>query len=381
MAGTSRARPKSRRNRARSGRRVRSRTTSIPVSARSASTSSRSAPRSLICPDQIRESARPRLADLGDHGRIKALLLLAVFVALGFGVEWLFRTATGKIRRHLDAHPVETVNDRLRLVAGRFAFAVGLVAAFALGSVGAFLALDWPPLLREIVFGYLVAFLAIRIAIVVGHFLLAPDARALPHHSDGYRRRLGSGTGGLSPFVGWFALGLVTIGLLGTLGFSLEGAPARRLCARPRPPRDRAGSAFGAGPSRADDSRARQPSRRDASPRPRRAKRAAVGRHRAAVGALGGAGPCRASGSSLVVIILPLAISVTRRAVEHLLRPPGSTEAVEVRPSVIAVCLERGLRALLIIGAVRCSPGAGVSTSSTSPAQRHAVRPPRRTAC
>ena len=48
----------------------------------------------------------------------------------------------------------------------RFAFAVGLVAAFALGSVGAFLALNWPPLLREMVFGYLLVFLVIRVAVV-----------------------------------------------------------------------------------------------------------------------------------------------------------------------------------------------------------------------
>ena len=53
----------------------------------------------------------------------------------------------------------------------------------------------------------------------------------------------------------------------------------------------------------------------------------------------------------LVVIALPLAIKVTRRAVEHLLRPPGSRETAEGPPTVITVCLERGIRALLIIGA------------------------------
>jgi small-conductance mechanosensitive channel len=53
----------------------------------------------------------------------------------------------------------------------------------------------------------------------------------------------------------------------------------------------------------------------------------------------------------LVAITLPLAIAVTRRAVEHLLRPPGSAEATEAPSTVFTVCLERGLRALLIIGA------------------------------
>ena len=46
-------------------------------------------------------------ADLGEHGRVKALLLLAFFVGLGTGVEWLFRKATQRARGHLDALPSE----------------------------------------------------------------------------------------------------------------------------------------------------------------------------------------------------------------------------------------------------------------------------------
>jgi len=115
-------------------------------------------------PNQIESAHSLVSADLGSHGRVKGLFLLAVFIGLGFGVEWLFRKATERIRRRLDEHPLETVNDRLRVVATRFAFAVGVVAAFALGSVGAFLAFDWPPLLREMVFGYLMVFLVIRVA-------------------------------------------------------------------------------------------------------------------------------------------------------------------------------------------------------------------------
>ena len=99
-------------------------------------------------------------ANLGEHGRTKALLLLAFFVGLGIGVEWLFRKATQRIRARLDTFSLETVGDRLRVVALRFAFAVGLVVAFALGSIGPFLALDWPPLLREALFGLLMAFLS-----------------------------------------------------------------------------------------------------------------------------------------------------------------------------------------------------------------------------
>jgi moderate conductance mechanosensitive channel len=53
----------------------------------------------------------------------------------------------------------------------------------------------------------------------------------------------------------------------------------------------------------------------------------------------------------LVIIVLPMAISASRRAVEHLLRPPGSSQIVGP-PGVIEATLEHAIRTLLIIGAV-----------------------------
>jgi moderate conductance mechanosensitive channel len=298
-------------------------------------------------PDQI-ETAHSRVSeDLGSNGRVKGLLLLAVFVGLGFGIEWLFRKATERVRRHLDEHPLETVNDRLRVVATRFAFAVGVVAAFAVGSIGAFLALDWPPLLREMVFSYLVVFLVIRIAIVVGHLLLAPDHehfRIIPVDTVTARfwcRRIAA-------FVGLFAFGWVEVGVLTTLGMSL---PDRQLVAY----------ALGLGLlGMALEAVWRRPvALVEAGEAPPHA-----GHHlgRGAQNALLTIGivvlwvlwVLHAMASFwlvLVVMTLPLALGVTRRAVQHLLRPPGSAQVGEGPPSVIAISLERGIRALLFIGA------------------------------
>ncbi len=298
-------------------------------------------------PNQLETAHSLVSADLGDHGRIEALSLLAIFVALGFGVEWLFRRATERIRRHLDDHPMETVNDRLRVVALRLVFAFGLVAAFALGSVGAFLALDWPPLLREMVFGYLVVFLVIRIAIVVGHFLLAlhhERFRIIPLDTAAarfwYRRFVA--------FVGWFAFGWVEIGLLSRLGLSVAG---RELVAyvlglgllaialeavwrRPVGPGDGA----------------------EASPHRthhlgRGAQNALLSIGVVLLWVLWVLHAMASFWLVLVVITLPLALGVTRRAVQHLLRPPGSPQVGDGSPSVIAISLERGIRALLFIGA------------------------------
>ena len=308
-------------------------------------------------PKQIEHAHGLVSADLGDHGRIEGLSLLAVFVVLGFGVEWLFRRATGRIRARLDGLPVATVHDRLRIVAVRFAFAVGLVAAFALGSVGAFLALDWPPLLREMVFGYLLVFLVIRVAVVVGHFLLSPHHehfRIIPMDTAAarfwYRR--------LVVFVGWFAFGYVEVGVLSRLGLSLAG---RELIAyvlglgllamaleavwrRPVAPEDSAEAPEAS--TEAPEAPARATHRLG-----RGAQNALLSIGIVLLWVLWVLHAMAAFWLVLVVTALPLALGVTRLAIEHLLRPPGSSQGGVAPPSVIAISLERGIRALLFIAA------------------------------
>ncbi len=299
-------------------------------------------------PNQFERGAARVSAELGKHGRAQVLLLLAVFVGLGMGVEWLFGKATERTRGRLDALPLETVASRVHLVAIRFAFAVGMVVAFALGSVGPFLALDWPPLLREMLFGLLIAFLTLRVAIVVGRFLLAPRYerfRIVPMSTVAarfwYRR--------LVMFVGWFAFGWVGVGLLDTLGWSLAG---RQLVAY----------VLGLGLlAIALEAVWRRPASLDesteaSSPVTRRFGHGALNvALSVGVVLLWVLWVAHAMGSFwllLVIITLPLAIGVTRRAVEHLLRPPGLPQIADGAPSVLAVFIERGIRAALIIGAV-----------------------------
>jgi small-conductance mechanosensitive channel len=301
-------------------------------------------------PNQFEQAEARISADLGDRGRIKVLLHLALFVALGCIVEWLFRKATETIRARLDAHPLETVHDRLRVVAARFAFAIGLVAAFAIGSIGPFLALDWAPLFREMLLGYLVAFLVIRVAVIVGHLLLSPDHerfRIVPMDTVAARfwcRRI-------TAFVGWFAIGWVLVGLTRTLGWSLEG-------------RELVAYTLGLGLlAIALEAVWRRPVAAEepvepASPMKHKHHHLGRGAQNAlltiGIVLLWVLWVLHAMASFwlvLVVITLPLAIRVSRRAVQHLLRPPGSAEVAEGPPSVIAVTLERGIRALLFIAA------------------------------
>jgi moderate conductance mechanosensitive channel len=299
-------------------------------------------------PNQFWQARARVTADLGENGRSKALLLLAFFVGLGIAVEWLFRKATQRVRGRLDSLPFETASDRLRVVALRFAFAVGLVAAFALGSIGPFLALDWPPLLRQMLFSLLAAFLVVRIANAVGHFLLAPHHerfRIVPMTRLAawfWQRRL-------VWFVGWFAFGWVLVGFGVTLGYTVE---ARQLVA------------YALGLvllAIALDGVWRRPVKIDVSGEApslvtRRFGRGTVNTAlTVGIVLLWVCWVARAMASFwlvLVIMTLPLAISITRRAVENVLRPTGSTQVDGGAPSVVEVCIERGIRALLIIGAI-----------------------------
>ena len=300
------------------------------------------------------ERAGTRLTTLhGEYGRANAIFNLAVFVALGFGAEWLFWRITRRARRRLDGLPIETTNDRMRVIAARFALALGLVAAFALGSLGPLLTLDWDPAGRGALVGYLIFAVVIQIAFVIGHLLLAPDHerfRIIPADTVAARfwcRRF-------TAFVSWFAFVWVIVAECMTLGFSFQGLQL-------------VGYTLGLGVvAIALEAIWRAPvaPREVAEASSAETRRLRRGSHKVAlsvgilllwilwVAAPGILAVSPAFWLVLVIMILPPAILVTRRAVEHLLRPPGAQGADGGPPSLIIVCLERGIRALLILGAV-----------------------------
>jgi len=283
------------------------------------------------------------------HGRslFAVVVMLAVFIGLGLGVAWLFLWATRGLRRRSLELPMETVGQRLIALIARLVYGVLLVAAFGIGSIGAFLIFDWPPLLREILLQYLVAFLAFCLAAVVSRFLLAPGApgfedvdkfRILPMDRAAARfwhRRI-------LVLVGWFAFGYATVDLLNELGFDLE---ARRLVAY----------ILGLGLLAIGLEMAwRHPPTHAAAPASPLLKRRAVAWLLSIfyllLWLLWVASAVRLMWLLAVLVALPWAMRGAQRAVGHLLRPPGSVEAGAALPTVLTVALERGLRALLIIG-------------------------------
>jgi moderate conductance mechanosensitive channel len=295
-------------------------------------------------PNQFEQAAARVSGELDVYKR--TLLSLAVFVALGFGTEWLLRKMTGRVRRRLDGLPIETLNDRLRLIALRFAFASGLVAAFVLGSFGPFLAIDWDPISRDMILRYLTAIVVIRVAAAIGNFLLAPEQehfRIILTDTVTARFRCRR----FIAFVAWFMLGHVIVEECRNLGFSDSG---RRLIS--------ATLALGLVAILLESiwRRPAAPHESAEAPSPEKQRRGArnalLSIGIVLLWALWVSGVRQGYWLILVIITLPLVNAATRRAVEHLLWPPGAHDTDEGPPSVITVCLERGIRALLIIGAV-----------------------------
>lgn len=295
------------------------------------------------------DAARGMVAGAMDQrGWLSIAGFFAVFVGLGFGVEGLFRLAMRPAQRWLLALTLEGVTERVRAVFARLTYGSGLVVSFALGSVGAFLLFDWPALIKEVVLGYLIAFLSVRLVAVVGRILLAPGAarfRVVPITTEGaaflYRR--------------WIALAILigfawqTIDMAGRFGLSPLSAElcgdavallvaAVALDAVWRAPRMRLATSIA---GKADEFRVR---------------------HRAGL---------KLARTGLVValcllwvtaatqlfwllafaVALPVVIVVARGSVNHVLRPAGSSVSMADTKALDVVVFERGARGVILVGA------------------------------
>ena len=113
---------------------------------------------------------------LGRGDAISLALFLPVFVALGLGGEWLFRASTKGVRHWLIALPLQSARERVLAVFTRLAYSLGMITSYAIGSIGAFLPFDWSRGFKAVLLALLLASLFVRLAFVVGRFLLAPGA-------------------------------------------------------------------------------------------------------------------------------------------------------------------------------------------------------------
>ena len=279
-----------------------------------------------------------------DQKLIGIVFLIATFVGVGFLCVWGYWRLTTGFRNWLIGREITSVGDRLRAMMARLAFATGWALSFAVGSIGAFLCFPWPPLLREIVLSYLVAFLCGWLARIVGGFLLAPGGgraarfRIVPmsdlaakfwHHR-------------IIITVSVLAFAWVTLGLLRTLGVSPVGLKIISYIAGV--------FLLGLGleviwrhPAGAHEA---EPMHRRLG---KRAQLALVTVLFVLTWTMWALHLLPGFWLLTVGTALPMLLYVTRISVAHLLRPVEGATEDRGAPILAAVALERGLRAALII--------------------------------
>jgi small-conductance mechanosensitive channel len=290
-------------------------------------------------PEELGRAWTTLAAERQERGAPRVVALLAVFAALGFGLEWLFWWATTGFRTRMIATGLETTRDRVRAIGLRAAYGLGVLLAFAIGSIGAFLLFDWPPLLRHIVLAYLLVFLIVRLVLVLGRVLLAPGAerfRVIPMATASARFWFVWTT----ILVGWFFFVQVTLDLLAVLGAS-------------RPAVYLVGLACGVVLVGLTLYVVwRHPARESGAPASREHWLGAslLSLYVVVVWLLLFTGSAAPFYVGVILLLLPIALRCVHLAIGHMLRPAGSAAADAAVPSLTAVTVERGLRAALLIG-------------------------------
>jgi moderate conductance mechanosensitive channel len=292
-----------------------------------------------VLPGELHRAWANLSADFRERGLLGTLGLLVGFAALGSGFLVVFYVLTSGLRRRIVAMQLDTVHDRLHAVWVRSVYGVGMLLAYAAGSIGAFLLFDWPPLLKQVVIGYLMVVLLVRLTLVLGLILLAPGAE---------RFRVVPMTAAAARFwfvwsavlVGYYFFVKVTLDLLTILGIDrAAGYLAGVLC----------GSVllvlalFVVWRSPTWDGSAR-------NERGHRLGSWLLSLYLVVVWLLLFTGSVTPFYVGVALLLLAIALRVNHVAISHLLRPAEDKAGGDAMPAFAIASLERGLRATLLIG-------------------------------
>ena len=111
--------------------------------------------------------------------KVQSLTFVLIFLFLGAGLEWLFRQYSNPVRRRLEIAQFDTPTKTIIAAVKRAGLALFGLLAFAMGSIGAFSAFDWPPILFALILNLLLAIVAIRVVATTLLLFLAPNVPRL----------------------------------------------------------------------------------------------------------------------------------------------------------------------------------------------------------
>jgi small-conductance mechanosensitive channel len=297
-------------------------------------------------PTELQKVAGKFSAAVATWGYGRFFSAVALLIAIAVGVKWGARRLTARAIDRLQRANVASVRNRLRCVGLNFAFAIGAIVTLTFALSAAFMAIDWPESVRPVVLVYLLAFVASNGLLALFRAMLAPE-NAGSNAALGHLRTLPLSDRAasfwywrLAILAGWFMFGWASANALWSLGIPIE---ARRIVAY----------VLGIGlVAIALDLtwRRSDPVQDGAAPR-HTAIRSLITIAIVLVWVSWVAGAFGAFWLVLVTLVLLLALSVVRQATRHLFRPVEGQEIADVSP-VVAVCCERGVRAVFIIAAL-----------------------------
>ncbi|MER9757091.1 mechanosensitive ion channel family protein [Mesorhizobium sp. M0166] len=110
-----------------------------------------------LLPGQFARVRAETMEDMSSKGSAAVFVLIAMFIAAGLALTWATYKFTRPFRLWIIAQPKDTPVGRAKKIGGRMLYSSMLIVSFALGSAGAFMLFDWPMLIREIVLTFLMA--------------------------------------------------------------------------------------------------------------------------------------------------------------------------------------------------------------------------------
>ncbi|MEZ5832629.1 MAG: mechanosensitive ion channel family protein [Dongiaceae bacterium] len=298
-------------------------------------------------PGGLRNALSTVYAEASAAGWARVLFLVGALLIVGIGLELAYRLYHRPYDVSDETWQKSGLWERLKILGLALLGQLTPVLLFAVGSTSTFLVLTWPPILRRIAVGYLIAVVALRVMLAIGRALLAPHVadvdknfrcRIVPidqRASFYWHHRF-------AELVGWFAFGLISIELLVRLGVKME---VRHLVAY--------FLALGLLVIGIDIAWRRPRSNALASAQAASTVTQSwlLTLYFLLLWVLFVVNMYRVFWLAVVLFVVPISIRVSRRAILHL--AAAAPEHASTAASAISVaCLSRGVQALLIIGGV-----------------------------
>ncbi len=114
---------------------------------------------------------------------LRSAIHIIIFLFGGFGLEWLYWSYLSGTLKRIELSKPESYGTILKAAMLRATLLLGSIAVFAFGSIGLFVAFEWSAFVEDIVISLLVGIILMRLIIMIGVFVLAPnvnDLRLLP---------------------------------------------------------------------------------------------------------------------------------------------------------------------------------------------------------